>query len=162
MYVVDRVSLGLQACILILLAADVYINLPRYHFKSGDGQLTITIERIVSDAPGYDVQAPNLYVEIEVGSVRRYTTGSDTEREVIVNRSFVFDSVNYMGSIMLRIRDGAHSDRPCRGILAITPAEVVLDRYSVYRIDPLNWIVMKVDWNKVKDSREASYKTAIK
>lgn len=159
MYILDRLSLVLQFCILVVLAADVMIHMPRYKEKSGVGRLTINIERIVSDSPGYEVQAPNLYVEIEVGGVKRYTTGSNSVRDVIIDRAFVFDGVDFRGSIMLRIRDGAHSEGPCRGILAITPAEALLERYTVYRMDALNWVVMKVDWLEVKDGKESNHNT---
>lgn len=156
MYITDKLSLVLQFCILVVLALDVMVHMPRVKDPSGRGRLTIEIERIVSDSPAYDVQAPNLFVEIEVGGEKRFTTGSNSVREVIVNRAFDFDGVDYRGSIMLRMRDGAHMERPCRGILALTPAEAVINRFSVYRMDSLNWVVMRIEWHQVKDNASNS------
>ena len=160
MYASERISLCLQSCILAVLTAAITICMLASVSveKNGVGRLTITVERLVSESPGYEIIFPNLFLEIEAAGVTRYTTGNHSVREVILKKEFVFETVDYRGSIMFRLRDAAHSTKPCRGLLAITASDAVLNRYSVYKMDALNWIVMKIEWRKLKEEKSGSRK----
>ena len=140
----EHVSLVLHFCTLVVIITAVFLHMPIKIAEElrGTGNLTIYVERIVSG--GYDVIPPKLFLEMEAGGITRFTKDEHAVREVIVNKEFVFGLVDYRSSIMFRMRDAAHSHKPCRGLLAITASEAILGRYSVYRMDSVNWVVMKL------------------
>lgn len=155
MAVMDKCSLVLQFCTTVLVAAAVYLLIPdgTRIFSSDTGKVRITVDRFVSDLVGYDIVAPTLFLEIELAGTIRWTRDRDRHnqvREVIVNETFYFPDVKWMGAMFFRIRDASHSHKPSRGLLALTPSEASLNRFKVYKMDSMTWIVMKIEWGYLK------------
>lgn len=144
-----RVSLAVQLGILVAIIFVGYR--PPFSLRPENGILSVYVYRTVSESLRYDVFAPNLYLEMEAGGVVHRTNVTQSNRELVVNREFVFHNVNYLSFLMLRSLDVGPFKNLTRSLLVISPAEIENNKTKIYKPDALNWFVLRLHW--VKDDR---------